>query len=400
MPRFFLLTEQFPPPFLGGSERYLYEVFDRIEQADITIFTEPLRDGNEEIRCRDVRFVRRWYITSSGHSNGIIRKLITLRMLVFWTLELAFRCLTTRPECLFAGQLDPVGVLAWMMSWLFDIPYVTFVYGEELTKRKQLPAWRRWLRKKVCLNANQVAAISQFTRSQLVELGVARAQIVLIPPGVNARRFTPDRDVSALQSELAPHSEKLLLTVGRLTPRKGHALVLSVLPRVLEIVPDLRYVIVGPDWGERERLEQMIRDLNLQEQVVFLGRVSEEELPLIYAACDVFVMANYELEANADTEGFGIVFLEASACGKPVIGGRAGGVVDAVIHEETGLLVDAADPEELSTAIVRLLTDVAYARQLGMKGRQRVLERFSWERTASLVREAGVKVAAANATRD
>jgi phosphatidylinositol alpha-1,6-mannosyltransferase len=324
----------------------------------------------------------------------------TLYMLICWAIELLYLCYKNRPDCIFIGQIDLIGGLGLLLDRLLGVPYVAFTHGEDLTKRKQVAAWRRRLREATCLKASKVVANSSFTVEELINLGVSRERIALIPPGVDAQRFTPQRDAGAFRSGLAPHGEKLLLTVGRLTRRKGHALVISALPRVLQVVPSLRYVIVGPDWGEREKLEELIEELDLQKEVVFLGRVGDEELPHIYSACDLFVMANYEPQNNLDTEGFGIVFLEANACGKPVIGGQAGGVADAVVHGETGLLVDATDPDELSSAIIRLLTDESYARRLGRKGRQRVLERFSWDRAASAVREVGLAAARANGNGD
>jgi phosphatidylinositol alpha-1,6-mannosyltransferase len=151
------------------------------------------------------------------------------------------------------------------------------------------------------------------------------------------------------------------------------------MPELIKKIPNLVYVIVGA--GDQEStLKDMVRHLNLNGYVLFTGMVRHEELIEFYNVCDVFMMVSKELPS--EFEGFGITFLEANACGKPVIGGRSGGIPEAVIHEETGLLVDPNDPQEVFEAVVRLLTDDFYAKRLGKRGRQRVVEELNWRATA------------------
>jgi phosphatidylinositol alpha-1,6-mannosyltransferase len=357
--------------------------------GEVTIFTELFRGSECQGEISGLHFIRRKYIKSSSHSNSIARKIITLRMIIFWAIELIYLCYTDRPDCIYIGQIDRVGMLGLLTKILFRIPYIVFVYGEELTKTKSW-GWRRRVIEKVCLNATKTVAISQFTVTQLTEFGVNRKQIVLVPPGDDVDCFNSGIDIGDFRARLAPSDTKILLTVGRLTKRKGHAQVITVLPQVLKAAPNLRYVVAGPDWGEGENLRNLVKRIGLEKQVVFLGHISDEDIPKLYCACDVFIMANYELGHNHDTEGFGMVFLEANACGKPVIGGCAGGVPDAVVHGETGVLVDSADLEALSQVIIKLLTDEPYAKNLGIKGRDRVVKSFSWEKSASTVREVGL----------
>jgi len=397
--KFLLLTQRFPPPSRGGSGRYYENIFRRLPPDEVMILTELTKDSSDQGETNGIRFVRRRsYIKAVGHPNSFARKLITLRMMALWAIELIWLCYTHRPDCIYIGQIDPVGALALLAKRLFGVPYIAFVFGEELTKFKQSgPPQRLELRRrvaeKVYRNASKIVTISHFTVAQLIEFGMSRDQIVLAPPGVDVEQFNPDMDIADFRAKLAPGDANILLTIGRLTERKGHAQVISVLPKVLEAVPNLRYVIAGRDLDAGENLRNLAKRLDLEKQVVFLGHINDDDIPKLYCACDVFIMANYELEHNRDTEGFGIVFLEANACGKPVIGGRAGGVPDAIVHGETGLLVDATDLDALSQAIIKLLTDKAHARSLGTKGRKRALEHFGWEMAASTVREAGLAVA-------
>ena len=131
----------------------------------------------------------------------------------------------------------------------------------------------------------------------------------------------------------------------------------------------------------------MVMDLGLEEKVVFTGSVSHDNTPEFFATCDVFVMPSREVTKGRHCfEGFGIVYLEANACAKPVIGGASGGVSDAIIHGQTGLLVNPYDVNELSDALELLLTDKKYANLLGERGRQRVEECFSWDKIAKKVK--------------
>ena len=159
--------------------------------------------------------------------------------------------------------------------------------------------------------------------------------------------------------------------------RKGHRNIVQALPKVLEKVPEAVYLIVG-EGTEEDELRQLARHCGVEHQVIFAGSVSPEELPLYYNTGDVFIMTSREIEEEGDFEGFGIVFLEANACGKPVIGGNSGGVKDAIVEGETGLLIDPLNPAKIAAALIRLLTEKSLAGRLGKKGRERVEKELSW----------------------
>jgi phosphatidylinositol alpha-1,6-mannosyltransferase len=256
---------------------------------------------------------------------------------------------------------------------------------------------RRAIGRVVSRKAHRVIAISKFTEREVVKLGVEPDRIVVITPGVDVEPFMTEQNVGELRAGMGLEDCKVILTVGRLTKRKGHAQVIKALPSVLKAVPNARYLIVGTDMGEEENLRALAKTLDLEDHVLFVGHVSMEDLPKYYHLCDLFVMANYELEHSRDTEGFGIVFLEANACGKPVLGGRAGGVEDAVIDGETGLLVDATDTNELSQTLLRLLMDREYSTLLGTNGRRRVVKSSSWDAKAEQARQVGLAAATSTA---
>jgi phosphatidylinositol alpha-1,6-mannosyltransferase len=168
----------------------------------------------------------------------------------------------------------------------------------------------------------------------------------------------------------------LLLTAARLVRRKGIDTVLNALPLVVRQAPQVQYAIVGSG-PERDPLEALSNELGMRDRVHFLGHLEDREVVIAYNECYAFVMpARYE---HPSVEGFGLVFREANACGKPVVGARTGGVPDAIEHETTGLLVEPDDPSELSQALLRLLDNPSFARDLGQQGRRLVESSGTWE---------------------
>jgi phosphatidylinositol alpha-1,6-mannosyltransferase len=159
--------------------------------------------------------------------------------------------------------------------------------------------------------------------------------------------------------------------------RKGHDMVIRVLPRVLQKVPNVTFLIAG-DGPYRGQLEQVAAAVGVQDRVIFANKISDQDLPDVYALSDVFVMPSRAQLEKCDVEGFGLVFLEANACGKPVIGGRSGGIPDAIVDGETGLLVNPHDLEDIASALIRLLSDHELADRLGEQGRLRVVNKFNW----------------------
>jgi phosphatidylinositol alpha-1,6-mannosyltransferase len=159
-------------------------------------------------------------------------------------------------------------------------------------------------------------------------------------------------------------------------------MVIRALPRINQAVRNVTYLIVGRG-PYRSELENLAASLGVADRVIFADRVPAQQLPEVFALSDVFVMPSRERTDSCDAEGFGLVFLEASACAKAVVGGRSGGIPDAIIEGETGLLVNPDDVGELTAAIVELLSDDHLARRLGEQGRSRVVQDFAWERVAT-----------------
>lgn len=231
------------------------------------------------------------------------------------------------------------------------------------------------VRKRALVSADRILAGSTFTAGLVRALGVADERIRVIGYGTDPLRFRP-ADVSALKARLGAGSRPLLVTVSRLVSRKGIDTVIQALPRIRERVPDVLYLVAG-DGPDRPRLEALCEKAGVISHVRFAGAVDEAELPLWFSLGDVFVMPSRS--DGADVEGFGIVFLEASAAGRPVVASTAGGIPDAVADGVSGLLVPPDDPNRLAERVLELLTDPARATDLGQRGRERVLAEFTWQ---------------------
>jgi phosphatidylinositol alpha-1,6-mannosyltransferase len=213
------------------------------------------------------------------------------------------------------------------------------------------------------------------------KIGVEQERVVILHPGCDVIRFFPKQVSQESRQKILGEraKDRVILTVGGLVSRKGHDMVIRALPILREEVPDLTYLIVG-DGPYREKLEELAKSLGVRDHVVFLGKVSEQDMPEMYALCDIFAMPSREQLDKCDVEGFGIVYLEANACGKPVIGGRTGGIPDAVIDGYTGFLVDPNDPRDIARTIQSLLTDKELAGKLADQGRSRVVNELSLTR--------------------
>ncbi len=276
-------------------------------------------------------------------------------------------------EALHAGRVLPEGLVSVGVGRALRLPVMIYAHGEEIT------GWREPLKRaamrRAYRSADVVIANSAFTRDQLLALGVEGRRIAVLHPGVDTERYHPQVDGRQVRARLGIGLSPLILSVGRLQPRKGFDRVIEAMPEIRTRIPGVQYAVVG--CGDDEaRLRQLSFQNNVADRVHFAGLVPDEELPQWYAACDVFAMPNREI--NGDTEGFGMVYVEASATGKAVLAGTAGGTGSAVLDGVTGLRVDGRNIREIACALTELLSDPAWAQEMGRLGRERVDQSLTW----------------------
>ena len=219
---------------------------------------------------------------------------------------------------------------------------------------------------------------SRFTEAKLSKKGFGGPRAIL-HPGVDAQVFHPGVDTNTVVDKYGLCGKKVLLSVSRLVDKKNIDGVLRALPLVIPRIPDLIYLVVG-EGPERQKLEELSSSLGLSQYVRFCGPISQELLPNLYCASDLYVMPSHCGRKRQDFETFGISFLEASACGLPVIGSASAGAAEAVIDGVTGLLADPYDTASIAHAILRVLSDERLSRRLGENGRNHIVESLTWDK--------------------
>ncbi|MBI4458391.1 glycosyltransferase family 4 protein [Candidatus Uhrbacteria bacterium] len=277
------------------------------------------------------------------------------------------------------SHLLPMGVVARTLSVAHRTPYVVIAHGMDAALAMAAGGRKRAAAGHVLRRASTVIANSSYTAGLVRAFGVApeKIQVAYPVPGSACAKAPSDDQVRAIRERHRLEGAFVVVSIGRLVARKGFDLAIDAVSRLRRDGIPAKYVIVG-DGPERQKLAKLVRETGAEDYVIIAGRVPAEELPAYHAAADVFVTAPRSL--GPDVEGFGIVFLEANLYGRPTVGSRLGGVPEAVLDGQTGLLVNPDNPVELAAALRRLYADADLRRRLGERGRARVLAEFTAER--------------------
>jgi phosphatidylinositol alpha-1,6-mannosyltransferase len=338
-----LITMDFPPS-IGGVQIYLYEIARKLgKYHELTVATSVIAAPPTE------EPFKRYPISSSR------------------SLEFLAALRTLQPDRVIIGHAHPRLLLpAAVMAWR---RYLTITHGNDFLAMQN--HWHTPLSNWLLAASHPLITTSKFNAGRLRCLGFSAKEI--LPPGTDPGRFHP-----AIVPEAHPPA---LLTVSRLVPLKGIDQVIKILPALLKEFPDLVYVIVG-EGPDRYRLEDLADEYQVSRSIRFLDQISyfDRKLPQIYRSADVFVMP-------CEEEGFGIVFLEASASGLPVVAGKSGGTADAVRDGETGFLIPPDDRQVLLNTLQRLLKEPDLRRKVGLAGRRFVEEQMNWDRAAEQMRK-------------
>ena len=373
--RYLVITELFLPT-KGGTAVWFDEVYRRLGEKEIHVVTSDVPGAAAHDR---------------EHPNSVhriaLRRLSWIRpeslVMYIKLFAVALRLAFKHPfDAVHAGRVLPEGLVAWLVARIRGLPCTIYAHGEEITTWRQPGKFR--VMRFTYRHADRVIANSDFTRDELLKLGVPDSRISLIHPGVDLARFRPGLPTADLRSRIGiTEHQSLVLSIGRLSRRKGFDQVIKSLPRLVERGLDVHYAVIGT--GEDYRyLSDLAREQRVADRTHLLGHVEPDELPRWINAADVFAMPNRSI--NGDNEGFGMVFLEAAACGRAVVAGQDGGTGAAVIDGETGLRVPGGDLSAVTEALARLLGDAALAGSMGKAGLERARRDFAWERVADRTR--------------
>jgi phosphatidyl-myo-inositol dimannoside synthase len=364
-----LVTNDFPPK-VGGIQNYLWELWRRLPPDEVVVLTTPYAGTAEWDREQAFRLVR-------------TREPVLLPQP--WLARRIDQLATEVGADLVV--LDPALPLGLVGPWLKH-PYGLVLHGAEVTVPGRLP-FTKPLLSKVLRDAKIIIAAGGYPAAEGRHAAGRELPIVHVPPGVDVERFHPRtfaERVATREKYGIPADVLMVLGQSRLVPRKGFDVLLRAAAVLAPKYPEL-LVVIGGSGRDRDRLEKVAHEAGAPAK--FLGRVPEEDLAAMHGAADVFAMLCRNRWGGLEQEGFGIVFLEAAASGIPQLAGQSGGAAEAVIHNETGLVVD--DPDDVgavAVALERLLADEHLRLTLGKAARQRAEEVFTYDILANRLAEA------------
>jgi phosphatidylinositol alpha-1,6-mannosyltransferase len=365
--RHLLVTNDFLPK-VGGIQSYLWELWRRLDPAEFLVLTASSHPGaaafDRQAAASGVRVLR---------APGPVL-LPTPR-----TAELV-RSVARRSGAR-AVVLDPALPLG-LLGPALGLPYAVVLHGAEVTVPARLPL-ARGLLARVLAGADLLVAAGGYPLAEARRACRSLPPVVEVPPGVDLARFSPlepgKRSAARAALGLRPEGP-LVVSVSRLVPRKGMDVLIEAAARLAGGFPDLEVAIAG-DGRDRRRLAALAARRGAP--VRFLGRLADEELPALYGAADVFCMVCRDRWGGLEQEGFGIVFLEAAACGVPQVAGRSGGAPEAVADGETGWVVDRpGDPAAVAAALRRALVDPCRRAAMGAAARRRAERLADYDRLA------------------
>lgn len=360
------ITNDFGPR-AGGIETFIHGLIERLPKGSIIVYTSAqpnaeqfdakwLSDfGVEVIRDRSKILLPTPRVTKN------CQKLIRERKLT----KVAF------------GAAAPLGIMARAMRKAGASKIVALTHGHEVWWAKVPPFSLaiRFMSKSI----DSITYLGNFTRGEISKaLGKNEiAKLVQIAPGIDVEHFLPT-DSSQLREDLGLADKSVIISVGRLVHRKGQDKLIEALPKIKSLVPNAHLVLVGIG-PHQDYLQKLAAKLGVTECITFIGRINYSELPKYICVGDVFAMPSRSRFFGLEVEGLGIVYLEASSCGLPVVGGKSGGAPDAVLVGETGVVVDGTQPAEIANACVELLTNPELAALMGSNGRAWIIENWRWE---------------------
>jgi phosphatidylinositol alpha-1,6-mannosyltransferase len=363
MPKVLVLTNDFPPR-AGGIQVFVHALASRLPPENVTVYA-PAWEGAAEFDASQPFTVERHPTSMMLPVPSVARRAVRL---------------IERDGCdtVVFGAAAPLGLLGPRLRRAGARRLVAITHGHE-AGWAALPAARTLLRR-IGDSVDTVTYLGEYTRQRLARVmsSTAAARMAKLTPGVDTAEFWPGTGGAAVRQRLGLGDAPVAVCVSRLVPRKGQDTLIRAWPVVRAVVKDARLMLVG-DGPYRDALVRLARRLGVADSVIFAGAPSRADLPAYYDAANVFAMPCRTRRRGLDVEGLGIVYLEASATGLPVIGGDSGNAPDAILDGETGYVVPGRSAADVADRLTRLLTDPALATSMGEKGHAWVNAEWGWD---------------------
>ncbi|MFH8406118.1 glycosyltransferase family 4 protein [Streptomyces sp. NPDC018019] len=378
MDKTLIVTNDFPPR-PGGIQAFLHSMALRLDPDRVVVYASTWKRSEEGVAAT-ARF-------DAEQPFPVVRDRTTM-LLPTPRVTRTAAGLLRRYGCssVWFGAAAPLGLMAPALRRAGARRIVATTHGHEAAWA-QLPASRQLLRR-IGEGTDTITYLGEYTRSRIAAAltPAAARRMVQLPPGVDEKTFHPGSGGDAVRARLGLTDRPVVVCVSRLVPRKGQDTLIEAMPRVLAEVPDAVLLVVGGGPYEKQ-LHALAEEKGVADSVRFTGAVPWEELPAHYGAGDVFAMPCRTRRGGLDVEGLGIVYLEASATGLPVVAGDSGGAPDAVLHGETGYVVPGGAPTAAAERVIALLKDPDARRRMGERGRAWVEEKWRWDLLAERLKE-------------
>ncbi|MGW1107180.1 glycosyltransferase family 4 protein [Streptomyces sp. NPDC002540] len=377
MDKTLIVTNDFPPR-PGGIQAFLHNMALRLDPGQIVVYASTWKRGPEGVAATAA--------FDAEQPFTVVRDRATMLLPTPRVTRRAVQLLRMHGcRSVWFGAAAPLGLMAPALRRAGARRLVATTHGHE-AGWAQLPAARQLLGR-IGETTDTITYLGEYTRSRIATAlsPEAAGRMVQVPPGVDEKTFHPDSGGDLVRARLGLSDRPVVVCVSRLVPRKGQDTLILAMPAILAQVPDAVLLIVGGGPYARE-LERLAVRTGVADSVRFTGPVPWEELPAHCGAGDVFAMPCRTRRGGLDVEGLGIVFLEASATGLPVVAGDSGGAPDAVLDGETGWVVRGGSAEESADRIVTLLRDPELRRRMGERGRAWVEEKWRWDLLAERIK--------------
>ncbi|MEU1490918.1 glycosyltransferase family 4 protein [Streptomyces sp. NPDC005776] len=378
MDKTLIVTNDFPPR-PGGIQAFLHNMALRLDPEQVVVYASTWKRGAEGAAATAA--------FDADQPFTVVRDRTTMLLPTPRATRRAAQLLRTHGcSSVWFGAAAPLGLMAPALRRAGARRLVATTHGHE-AGWAQLPASRQLLRR-IGEGTDTITYLGEYTRSRIAAAltPAAAERMVQLPPGVDEKTFHPDSGGDRVRAGLGLTDRPVVVCVSRLVPRKGQDTLILAMPAILAAVPDAVLLIVGGG-PYADALKKLAAETGVRDSVRFTGAVPWEELPAHYGAGDVFAMPCRTRRGGLDVEGLGIVYLEASATGLPVVAGDSGGAPDAVLDGETGWVVRGGSAEESAERIIALLGDAELRRRMGERGRAWVEEKWRWDLLAERLRE-------------
>ncbi len=364
------ITNDFGPR-AGGIETFVHGLIERLPRGSVIVYTSAQPNAAE--------FDAEWL---QDYGVEVIRDRSKILLPTPRVIKICQRIVKDRNLSRVAfGAAAPLGVMARAMRKAGAQKIVALTHGHEVWWAKVAPFSFaiRYMSKEI----DAITFLGSYTKGEISK-ALSKSdtnKLVQIAPGIDVDHFIPT-DSSQLRAQLGLTNKSVIISVGRLVHRKGQDKLISALPQIRAAIPNVHLVLVGVG-PHQKYLEKLAAKLKVKDCITFIGRINYAELPKYICLGDIFAMPSRSRFFGLEVEGLGIVYLEASSCGLPVVGGKSGGAPDAVLIGETGVVVDGTDSFEIAESCIELLNNPELCAVMGANGRAWIIENWRWEIWAS-----------------